>query len=90
MHMTTDVTTATIGELVVQLMTTPTYVGPLAVAGGTVPWLISGRDAGRLHSDLVAPASAMPAVRSWLRASNNYVAHLESITNCMRSMPGCW
>lgn len=80
MPMTTDVTTATIRELVVHLMATSIHIGPLAVAGGTVPWLISGRDAGRLHSDLdlVAPASAMPAVRSWLRASGNYAPHLDS------------
>jgi hypothetical protein len=79
-YMKTNVTTATIRELVMQLMANSTHTGQWAVAGGTVPWLISGRDAGRFHSDLdlVAPASAMPAIRNWLRASGNYSPCLDS------------
>lgn len=49
--------------------------------GGLVPWVVSGRDSGRLHGDvdLAVRAEDMPAVRAWLAEREPSVAVFDSL-----------
>lgn len=55
--------------------------GKIFLMGGLVPWVVSGRDSGRLHSDvdLAVRAEDMPAVRTWLAEREPRVAVLDSL-----------
>lgn len=55
--------------------------GKIFLMGGLVPWVVSGRDSGRLHSDvdLAVRAEDMPAVRTWLVEREPRVAVLDSL-----------
>ena len=59
-----------------------TIQADVVIAGGVVPWLISGCDAGRTHSDLdvVVPMAAMPRMRRFLKQHGWYVAACDSLT----------
>lgn len=86
-YSTTVAATPTVRSLVLRLMHVPSLAGQFAVAGGLVPWLISGQMAPRMHGDLdlVAPASAMPAFRQWLQHIGKYDARLDSLVQLQRA-----
>ena len=46
----------------------PSLAGSVFLMGGLVPWVVSGRDSGRLHGDVdfSVRAGDMPVVRAWL------------------------
>lgn len=52
----------------------PKLNGKIVLAGGLVPWVISGADSHRLHSDLdfVVPLSEMETIRAFLKEQGLY------------------
>lgn len=52
----------------------PKLKGKIFLAGGLVPWVISGEDSHRLHSDIdfVVPLSEMETVRTFLKEQRLY------------------
>ena len=64
-----------------RVLTAPELAGRVALAGGLVPWVVSGHDSGRLHGDvdLTVRLEDMPTVRTWLRAMGFYEAALDSL-----------
>ena len=52
----------------------PKLKDKIFLAGGLVPWVISGEDSNRLHSDIdfVVPLSEMEAVRTFLKEQELY------------------
>lgn len=52
----------------------PKLKDKIFLAGGLVPWVISGEDSNRLHSDIdfVVPLSEMEAVRAFLKEQGLY------------------
>lgn len=52
----------------------PKLNGKIFLAGGLVPWVISGEDSSRLHSDIdfVVPLSEMETVRAFLKEQGVY------------------
>lgn len=52
----------------------PKLKSKIFLAGGLVPWVISGEDSNRLHSDIdfVVPLSEMEAVRAFLKEQGLY------------------
>ncbi len=52
----------------------PKLKGKLFLAGGLVPWVISGEDSHRLHSDIdfVVPLSEMETIRAFLKEQGLY------------------
>lgn len=67
--------------IVRHMLNATTIQSDIVVAGGVVPWLISGRDAGRLHTDLdvVAPMAAMPEFRAYVQRHGWYVPACDSL-----------
>jgi len=98
--MTTDVTTATIRELVVHLMATSTHTGPLAVAGGTVRGLFRGATPGGSTAISISWFRPPPCLRygvgcerpATMRHTSirGWTVVATTITACMRSSLGCW
>lgn len=64
-----------------QTLGEPSLAGSVFLMGGLVPWVVSGRDSGRLHGDvdLSVRAGDMPAVRTWLAGQGDRVEVLDSI-----------
>lgn len=56
-------------------------MGAVFLEGGLVPWLVSGRDSGRLHGDVDFSVRLrdMPAVREWLVGEGLYDRALDSL-----------
>ncbi|MCI7656705.1 hypothetical protein [Anaerotignum sp.] len=52
----------------------PKLKGRIFLAGGLVPWVLSGEDSNRLHSDIdfVVPLSEMETVRAFLKEQGLY------------------
>ena len=52
----------------------PKLKGRIFLAGGLVPWVISGEDSNRLHSDIdfVVPLSEMETIRAFLKEQGLY------------------
>lgn len=52
----------------------PKLNGKIFLAGGLVPWVLSGEDSNRLHSDIdfVVPLSEMETVRAFLKEQGLY------------------
>lgn len=67
--------------IVRHMLSATTIQSDIVVAGGVVPWLISGRDSGRLHSDIdvVVPMSAMPEFRAYVQRHGWYVPACDSL-----------
>lgn len=59
----------------------PSLAGSVFLMGGLVPWVVSGRDSGRLHGDVdfSVQAGDMPAVRAWLAGQRDRVPVLDSL-----------
>lgn len=59
----------------------PSLAGSVFLMGGLVPWVVSGRDSGRLHGDVdfSVRAEDMPAVRAWLAGRGDCVEVLDSL-----------
>ena len=55
--------------------------GTVFLEGGLVPWIVSGRDSGRLHGDVdfSVRLADMPAVREWLAREGLYDRSLDSL-----------
>lgn len=68
-------------RVVKSLMAATELEGNLYVVGGIVPWLLSGVDSGRLHSDLdlVVPLAKMSQVRAYLQRSGAYNQEMDSL-----------
>ncbi|OUO89405.1 hypothetical protein B5F40_10990 [Gordonibacter sp. An230] len=51
-----------------RVLRAPELVGKVFLEGGLVPWVLSGRDSGRLHGDIdfSVRLENMPDVRAWL------------------------
>ena len=51
-----------------RILCEPSLAGSVFLMGGLVPWVVSGRDSGRLHGDVdfSVRAGDMPVVRAWL------------------------
>lgn len=51
-----------------RVLTAPGLAGRTFLQGGLVPWIVSGRDSGRLHGDVDVSVRLddVPAVRAWL------------------------
>lgn len=51
-----------------RVLTAPGLAGRAFLQGGLAPWIVSGRDSGRLHGDVDVSVRLddMPAVRAWL------------------------
>lgn len=64
-----------------RVLTAPALAGMVFLVGGLVPWVVSGRDSGRLHGDvdISVGLSDMPAVRAWLDAEGLYDPALDSL-----------
>lgn len=64
-----------------RVLTAPGLAGRVFLEGGLVPWVVSGRDSGRMHGDvdLSVRLTDMPAVRAWLMAEGLYDAALDSL-----------
>lgn len=64
-----------------RVLTAPELAGRVFLEGGLVPWVVSGRDSGRMHGDvdLSVRLTDMPAVRAWLMAEGLYDATLDSL-----------
>lgn len=67
-------------KTVYMLMGEEALQGKIWVAGGIVPWLLSGADSGRLHGDLdvVVQMEHMPFIRAYLQEKGYYRAALDS------------
>lgn len=65
----------------VRVMTAEAVRNAVFLEGGLVPWLVSGRDSGRLHGDVdfSVRIDDMPAVRGWLSREGLYDRALDSI-----------
>lgn len=63
-----------------RVLTAPQLAGRVFLEGGLVPWVVSGRDSGRLHGDVdvAVRLDDMPAVRAWLHDEGLYDAALDS------------
>lgn len=59
----------------------PKLNGKIFLAGGLVPWVISGEDSNRLHSDIdfVVPLSEMEPVRAFLKEQGLYDKNHDSL-----------
>lgn len=65
----------------VLVMTAEAVRKAVFLEGGLIPWLVSGRDSGRLHGDVdfSVRIDDMPAVRGWLSREGLYDRTLDSI-----------
>lgn len=65
----------------VRVMTGEAVRKAVYLEGGLVPWLVSGRNSGRLHGDVdfSVRLDDMPAVRGWLLREGLYDRDLDSI-----------
>lgn len=59
----------------------PKLNGKIFLAGGLVPWVLSGEDSHRLHSDIdfVVPLSEMETVRAFLKEQGLYDKNHDSL-----------
>lgn len=75
-----EFTCEAVRQLVRRLMDEPLLRGKIYVAGGIVPWLLSGRDSGRTHGDvdLVVNVEQMDAVRDFLKRGGYYREEMDS------------
>lgn len=64
-----------------RVLTAPGLQGRVFLQGGLVPWVVSGRDSGRVHGDVdvAVRLGDMPAARAWLRGEGLYDPALDSI-----------
>ena len=71
-------------QTALRLLNQPELSGSLYLAGGVLPWILSGEDSQRDHGDLdlVVEAGDLPAVRRYLCAAGYYRPELDS-----RSLP---
>jgi len=72
---------ARVKDLIVKLSAVPSLRGKLHIAGGTVPYLLSGRDSGRTHGDIdiMVKKEDMPAIRDFLVKSGLYQPENDSL-----------
>lgn len=63
------------------MLTAPALKGRVFLTGGLVPWLASGCDSGRLHSDVdvAVRMGDMAHVRAWLAVEGLYDPALDSL-----------
>lgn len=75
------VTCAVARRAALRVLRAPLLAGKVFLEGGLVPWVVSGRDSGRLHGDvdLSVRADDMPLVRAWLAGEGLYDAALDSV-----------
>ena len=64
-----------------RVLTAPALTGMTYLQGGLVPWVVSGRDSGRLHGDVDVSVRMgdMPVVRAWLAAEGLHDPALDSL-----------
>ncbi len=64
-----------------RVMSAAALRGTVFLEGGLVPWIVSGRDSGRLHGDVdfSVRLADMPAVREWLAREGLYDRSLDSL-----------
>lgn len=77
----TGFTCEAIKSVVQQLMSVDALKGKIYVAGGIVPYLCTGRDSGRMHSDIdiVAASADMPTIRQYLKSAGFYESDYDSL-----------
>lgn len=77
----TGFTCEAIKSVVQQLMSMDALKGKIYVAGGIVPYLYTGRDSGRMHSDIdiVAASADMPVIRYYLKSAGLYKSDYDSL-----------
>ena len=77
----TGFTCEAIKSVVQQLMSADALKGIIYVAGGIVPYLYTGRDSGRMHSDIdiVAASADMPTIRQYLQSAGFYESDYDSL-----------
>lgn len=70
-----------IKAVVFNLMKEEKLQNKIFVAGGSVPWLISGKDSGRKHGDIdiVVEKKNMDLIREYLKAQGLYQQQLDSM-----------
>ena len=68
-------------SVAVRVLTAPELAGRAFLEGGLVPWVVSGRESGRLHGDVDVSVrlADMPVVRAWLGAEGLYDPALDSL-----------
>ncbi len=71
---------AKVKGIVLELCADRELRGKLIIAGGTVPYLVSGRESGRVHSDIdvVVEQRDMEAVRTYLKSKHLYEKDMDS------------
>ena len=69
-------------QIALTLLAQPALSGILYLAGGALPWILSGEDSQRDHGDLdfVVEGRDLPAVRRYLRAAGHYRPELDSLS----------
>lgn len=72
---------AYVKNLIVRLSAIPSLKGKFFVAGGTVPYLLSGLDSGRCHGDIdiLVKKEDMPVIRDFLVRSGLYQPENDSL-----------
>lgn len=72
-------------EKALSLAQNPNLIGKVFLAGGLVPWLLSGKNSNRLHSDIdfVVPLHEMETIRRFLKEQGLYdPAHDSLFLSC--------
>ena len=69
-------------QIALTLLAQPELSGILYLAGGALPWILSGEDSQRDHGDLdfVVEGRDLPLVRRYLRAAGHYRPELDSLS----------
>ena len=72
---------AYVKNLIVRMSAIPSLQGKFFVAGGTVPYILSGRDSGRFHGDIdiLVRKEDMPVIREFLIRSGLYQPENDSL-----------
>ncbi|HIW77153.1 MULTISPECIES: hypothetical protein [Gordonibacter] len=76
----TGVSCAQAKAAALRVMCAPELVSKVFLEGGLVPWVLSGKDSGRLHGDIdfSVRLEDMPTVRTWLKHEALYDPSLDS------------
>ena len=74
------VSCATAKAAALRVLRVPELAGKVFLEGGLVPWVLGGRESGRLHGDIdfSVRLEDMPVVRAWLAREGRYDRDLDS------------